>query len=140
MSIVPANSNPEEIKADVVESSSQKAPYVRPSLIVYGTVVQFTKGNSSVGSEGNGRRNSGQDNNSDRAVKENITRIGEHPLGIGLYLFDYKPSFRDAWGHGRQFGVMADEVERVMPEAVRMNSDGFRTVDYAMLGIERAKH
>lgn len=140
MSTVPANSNHEEIKADVVESSPQKALYVRPSLVVYGTVVQFTKGNISAGSEGNMKRNSGQDNNSDRAVKENITRVGEHPLGIGLYLFDYKPSFRDAWGHGRQFGVMADEVERVMPEAVRMNSDGYRTVDYAMLGIERAKH
>jgi hypothetical protein len=64
--------------------------------------------------------------------------VGEHPLGIGLYLFDYKSSFREAWGHGRQFGVMADEVERVMPEAVRIGSDGYWLVDYALLGIERA--
>ena len=74
---------------------------------------------------------------SDRAIKQNIVRIGEHPLGIGLYLFDYKSDYRDVWGHGRQFGVMADEVEKIVPEAVTVGSHGFRTVDYALLGITR---
>ncbi len=77
---------------------------------------------------------------SDRNVKENIVRIGEHPLGIGLYLFDYKPAFRDQWGHGRQFGVMAQEVETVMPAAVCTHPDGYKMVDYAMLGISRTDH
>ena len=71
---------------------------------------------------------------SDRRAKQNIVRIGDHPLGVGLYLFDYKPEFRDAWGHGRQLGVMADEVEQVMPHAVSAHADGYRRVDYAMLG------
>jgi len=74
---------------------------------------------------------------SDRRAKENIVRIGEHPLGIGVYLFDYKSGFCDGWGHGRQLGVMADEVERVMPPAVAMDSDGYKRVDYAMLACER---
>jgi hypothetical protein len=56
---------------------------------------------------------------------------------MGLYLFNYKPDFRDEWGHGRQFGVMADEVETVMPEAVTVHPDGYKMVDYAMLGITR---
>ncbi|NMQ18985.1 tail fiber domain-containing protein [Candidatus Competibacter phosphatis] len=77
---------------------------------------------------------------SDRLTKENIVRIGIHPLGIGLYLFDYKPEFRDAWGHGRQFGVMADEIEKVMPEAVSVHLDGYKMVNYAMLGISRSLH
>ena len=75
---------------------------------------------------------------SDRSIKENIVRIGDHPLGIGLYLFEFKVRFRATWGHGRQFGVMADEVETVMPAAVSNHPDGYKMVDYAMLGISRA--
>jgi hypothetical protein len=33
-----------------------------------------------------------------------------HPLGIGLYLFDCMLEFHAAWGRGRKFGVMVDEV------------------------------
>lgn len=77
---------------------------------------------------------------SDQGIKENVLLIGTHPLGIGFYLFDYKPEYRDAWGHGRQFGVMADEVEQVMPEAVSIHPDGYKMVDYAMLGISRNLH
>ena len=77
---------------------------------------------------------------SDRATKQNIARIGDHPLGFGLYLFDYKAEFRDEWGHERQFGVMADEVEAVMPDAVSVHSNGFKMVDYAKLGIVRQLH
>lgn len=46
----------------------------------------------------------------------------------------------DLHGHGRQFGVMADEVEQVMPEAVSVHPDGYKMVDYAMLGISRNLH
>jgi hypothetical protein len=73
-----------------------------------------------------------------RSCKENVLRIGTHPLGIGLYLFDYKPEFRDGYGHCRQFGVMADEVEFVMPGAVSVHTGGYRMVDYAMLGIRHS--
>ena len=77
---------------------------------------------------------------SDSSIKENIVRIGDHPRGIGLYLFDYKPEYRDVWGHGRQFGVMAQEVETVLPEAVIMHPDGYKMVNYTMLGITRTTH
>ena len=75
---------------------------------------------------------------SDRRTKENIARIGSHPLGMGLYLFDYKPQYREQCGSGRQFGVMADEVEAIVPEAVSMGEDGFKRVDYGMLGVVHA--
>ena len=77
---------------------------------------------------------------SERRVKENIVRIGDHPLGIGLYLFDYRPEHRTQWGHGRLFGVMIDEVERVMPEAVSMHPDGYKRVNYSLLGIHQYAH
>jgi len=43
-------------------------------------------------------------------------------------------------GFGRQFGVMADEVEAVLPKAVVMHPDRFKRGHYALLGIEIADH
>lgn len=63
---------------------------------------------------------------SDRRLKRNINRIGTHPLGIGLYEYDY------VWGSHAQ-GVMADEVMEVMPEAVVIDSSGYAMVDYGMI-------
>jgi len=74
---------------------------------------------------------------SDRRAKERIVRIGTHPLGFGLYLFDFKRALRKRFGAGRQFGVLADEVERILPAAVSVGADGYRRVDYSMLGIAR---
>jgi hypothetical protein len=80
---------------------------------------------------------------SERMVKQNIIRIGTHPDGFGLYRFDYKPEFREMGDFERQFGVMADEVETVLPQAVIMHPYGYKMVDYALLGIdivERSVH
>jgi hypothetical protein len=65
---------------------------------------------------------------SDRRLKKNIKRIGTHVLGIGLYTWDY------LWGEPFA-GVMADEVEQVMPEAIVMHPSGFKMVNYLMLGL-----
>lgn len=62
---------------------------------------------------------------SDRRLKSNVVRIGTHPLGIGLYEYDI-------FGK-RQRGVMADEVESVLPEAVMEHESGFKMVNYALL-------
>lgn len=108
-----------------------KAPYSTPTLQIYGSVSAITRGTTGSGVEGL----SGMSMTSDRRAKENVVRIGTHSLGIGLYLFDYKPEYREQWGLGRQFGVMADEVETVMPEAVSVHPDGYKRVDYGMLRI-----
>ena len=70
---------------------------------------------------------------SDRLAKDNIVRIGERPDGIGIYSFTYKPQFHGEYGDGMYIGVMADEVEKVMPEAVLTHSSGFKMVDYGRL-------
>ena len=107
-----------------------KKTYVKPMLKNYGHVRQLTQSTGTQNGDG------GQNMmTSDRAAKENIVRVGTHPLGIGLYLFDYKPAYREQSGFGRRFGVMADEVEAVLPQAVVMHPDGYKRVDYALLGI-----
>jgi hypothetical protein len=65
---------------------------------------------------------------SDRRLKKNIVRVGTHILGIGLYTWDY------LWGEPF-YGVMADEVEKVMPEAISLHPSGFKMVDYRMMGL-----
>ena len=123
------------------EKIKQKLNYLPPKLVLYGQVAELTRANGQSGYEancGNAFSDPGTRVCSDPSTKQNGTRVGTHHLGIGLYLFDYKPEFRDQWGHGRQFGVMADEVETVLPEAVSLHPDGYNVVDYSMLGISRA--
>jgi predicted ribosomally synthesized peptide with nif11-like leader len=67
----------------------------------------------------------GTTNPSDRRLKSNITRVGTHALGIGLYEYDI-------FGR-RERGVMADEVERVKPQAVSTHVFGIKMVDYGSL-------
>jgi len=65
---------------------------------------------------------------SDIRLKKNIVRLGTHKtLGIGLYKWDY------IWDYPG-YGVMAQELEQVMPEAVFTMPDGYKAVNYSMLG------
>ncbi len=66
---------------------------------------------------------------SDRRLKQDIVEVGEHPNGLPAYEFAYKHD-----PTRRFIGVMADDVEKFMPEAVT-EVDGYKTVDYDLLGI-----
>lgn len=63
---------------------------------------------------------------SDIRLKSSIVKVGEHPLGIGIYEYDI-------FGH-RERGVMAQELQEVMPEAVTEHPLGYLMVDYSMIG------
>jgi hypothetical protein len=69
---------------------------------------------------------------SDRRLKQDIELVGrDERTMLPLYEFAYKSD------PSRRFlGVMADEVEAYMPAAVRVGEDGYKFVNYAMLGIE----
>lgn len=70
---------------------------------------------------------------SDVRAKENIELVGYLPNGLAVYEYEYKPEFKDRkfFGHGRHRGVMAHEVEKVIPEAVMTLEDGYKVVDYS---------
>lgn len=61
---------------------------------------------------------------SDRRLKQNIVQIGEDPRGFNWYEFEYIN------GSPRMIGVMAQEVQEVIPEAV-VEIDGYLAVDYS---------
>ena len=66
---------------------------------------------------------------SDVNVKENIKKIGEKN-GFNWYEFTYKKGL--GLPEGRQEGVIAQEVEQVMPEAV-LEINGIKHVDYSKI-------
>ena len=61
---------------------------------------------------------------SDRRLKTDIKRIGKADNGLPIY------SYRYVWGGPVHIGFMADEVEKVAPDAVVEMPNGFKAVDY----------
>ncbi len=70
---------------------------------------------------------------SDRRMKTEVVKIGDHEIKgkgtVNKYRFRY---------HGKKdyhIGVMADEVEPLMPEAVHTGNGGLKMVDYQAIGM-----
>ena len=63
---------------------------------------------------------------SDRRLKTNIVKIGQYLNGLNKYSWTY------LWGENST-GAMADEVEKLIPEAVKVFY-GYKHVNYALLG------
>ncbi len=66
---------------------------------------------------------------SDLQLKHDIVLIGRLDDGLGYYRFVYNG------GHTAYVGVMAQEVQTVMPEAVTRGADGYLRVSYDLLGV-----
>ena len=75
------------------------------------------------GGRGGGRR-------SDIALKHDITLLGRLDNGVGFYRFSYNGSDR------AYVGVMAQEVQTIVPEAVMRGRDGYLRVFYDKLGLK----
>ena len=78
------------------------------------------------GRGGGGRR---RRRRSDMRLKHDIVLLGRLDDGLGYYRFVYNG------GHTAYVGVMAQEVETVMPEAVMRSADGYMGVSYDLLGL-----
>jgi hypothetical protein len=74
------------------------------------------------GGRGGGRR-------SDVRLKHDLVLLGHLDNGLGFYRFDYNGSDK------AYVGVIAQEVQRVMPQAVARDRDGFLKVFYGKLGV-----
>jgi hypothetical protein len=70
---------------------------------------------------------------SDIRTKQNIVNIGNGKHNLPVYMFDYKPEWKDEAGHGKFVGYMAHEVEKVSPQAVRTRADGIKQVSYDLV-------
>jgi len=70
---------------------------------------------------------------SDVRLKTNIQKTGKTPSGINLYKWDWTEKAKPIVGDQISEGVIAQEVMKVIPDAVIMHSDGFYRVDYARI-------
>lgn len=68
---------------------------------------------------------------SDIRLKKYIKKIGELSNGLNVYKYHYKKGF--GLPEGLQVGVMAQEVEKVMPQAVITMPNGYKAVNYGLL-------
>ena len=89
--------------------------------------ASFGGGGGHRGGGGGGHRGGGR--RSDVRLKHDVTMIGRLDNGIGFYRFIYN-------GDDKVYvGVMAQEVQAVMPEAVMRGRDGYLRVFYEKLGL-----
>ena len=71
---------------------------------------------------------------SDRRLKDNIQKVGVEN-GFNVYTWEWNEKANQLGLHGSSKGVIADEVKKVKPEAVKRHS-GFDTVDYELIGVK----
>jgi hypothetical protein len=81
------------------------------------------------GDRGGGGRGAGG-RRSDILLKHDITLLGHLDNGLGFYRFSYNGSDK------AYVGVMAQEVQQVMPTAVVRGPDGYLRVYYEKLGLK----
>jgi hypothetical protein len=80
------------------------------------------RGGGGGGRGGGGRR-------SDLALKHDVVLLGRLDNGLGFYRFSYLGS------NATFVGVIAQEVQAIMPEAVARGQDGYLRVFYDKLGV-----
>jgi hypothetical protein len=62
-------------------------------------------------------------------LKHDVVLLGHLDNGLGFYRFSYLGSSKE------YVGVIAQEVQSVMPDAVRRGRDGYLRVYYEKLGV-----
>ena len=88
------------------------------------------RGGGGFGGGGGGRGGGGGGRRSDIALKHDVVLLGHLDNGLGYYRFSYLGSDK------AYVGVMAQEVQAVMPDAVTRGSDGYLRVHYDRLGLK----
>jgi len=71
---------------------------------------------------------------SDIRLKTNIKQVGKLDNGIKLYTWKWTAEGKKIVGDQAEYGVLAHEVQEVIPEAVIRGSDGYLRVNYAAVG------
>ena len=70
---------------------------------------------------------------SDVSLKTNIEPVGKLPNGINLYTWDWNEEGKRIAGDAPTYGVIAQEVQEVAPEAVTRGDHGYLMVNYSKL-------
>ena len=101
-----------------------KKTYVKPELAKRGILSVMTAGSTSpvIGPKP-----------SDIRLKTDIEKVGVSANGLPVYTFRY------IGGDAVYRGVMAQDVLKMLPEAVSIMQNGYLAVRYDMLGMEMTR-
>jgi hypothetical protein len=67
---------------------------------------------------------------SDVRLKRDVHEVATIDSGIKLYRFRYR------WNATEYVGVMAQDIAKLLPDAVSKDADGYLLVDYHRLGLQ----
>ena len=114
-------------------------PTITDKLQVFGDIRVGTSGTNGCLKNFNGDPLTGSCS-SDRRYKKDITPFGPAlgPLTAlqPVHYFWRSTEFPSQnFGNGRSYGLIAQEVEHVLPDLVMTGADGFKTVDYSKLPL-----
>ena len=70
---------------------------------------------------------------SDARLKKNIKKVGKLPNGLGVYIWEWKDIAKAVDGAKMTIGVIAQEVQKIMPEAIVVDKTGYLKVNYGMV-------
>ena len=70
---------------------------------------------------------------SDVRLKENIQKVGVSQNGLNVYTWDWNEDGKRLAGKTPSVGVIAQEVEQVIPDAVSIGAEGYLLVDYSQI-------
>jgi Chaperone of endosialidase len=110
-------------------SGQQQASVSRSQTTTPRSPSSFNRGGGGFG--GGGFGGGGGRHFSDIRLKEDIAPLGRLDNGIGVYRFRYRGN-----DHTTYVGVMAQEVQTIVPNAVSRGRGGYLRVDYDKLGLE----
>jgi hypothetical protein len=95
-----------------------------------GAGARASVGRAGGGFGGGGGGRGGGGRRSDIALKHDIVLLGHLDDGLGFYRFVYNGSDKP------YVGVIAQEVQSVVPSAVTQGRDGYLRVDYGKIGVK----
>ena len=70
---------------------------------------------------------------SDVRLKNEITFVGKLENGIKIYKWKWNEKGKELAGDQVEFGLLAQEVQKIVPEAVKRGPDGYLMVNYGAL-------
>ena len=95
------------------------------SKVYQGNVWEWSEEEGQYVDTGQTVGNLGGGGYSDIRLKEDINYIFTMDNGVPIYTFKYK------WSDDINIGTMAQDIEDMIPEAVSINSNGYKMVDYS---------
>ena len=73
---------------------------------------------------------------SERRLKSNINFIGNSPMGIPIYEFEYKNPLHAPYGPGKYIGTMVDDLQKLGFGYSIFEKDGSLWVDYDKIDVD----